>query len=97
MPLTHGADEALRRRGVIIIPDLLANAGGVLASYYEWVQNLQEFPWIRATVLKRLEERLSEIYTKISHLAEERQTDLRTAAYEIAIARVNKAITLRGF
>jgi len=97
MPLTHGADEALRARDTTIVPDLLANVGGVLASYYEWVQNLQEFPWIRETVIRRLEERLSDVYTKVSHLAEEKQVDLRTAAYEIAIARVNRAIELRGF
>ncbi len=97
IPLTHGADKELRSRGVTIVPDLLANVGGVLASYYEWVQNLQEFPWIRETVLRRLEERLSEVYAKVSHLAKEKQVDLRTAAYEIAISRVNRAISLRGF
>jgi len=97
MPLTHGADTELRNRGINIVPDLLANVGGVLVSYYEWVQNLQEFPWMRETVLRRLEERLSDVYAKVSHLAKEKQVDLRTAAYEIAIERVNRASTLRGF
>ncbi|NOZ54146.1 MAG: hypothetical protein GXP08_13625 [Gammaproteobacteria bacterium] len=45
MPVIHRADEPLQLRGIVIVPDLLANVGGVLASYYEWVQNLQQFPW----------------------------------------------------
>ncbi len=55
MPVTHEADEQLQQRDVVIVPELLANAGAVLASYYEWVQNLQQFPWERETVLRRLE------------------------------------------
>ncbi len=97
MPLTHGADEQLRARDIAIVPDLLANSGGVLVSYYEWVQNLQEFPWMRETVLRRLEERMAEVYTRVAALAKEKQVDLRTAAYELAITRVNRAVELRGF
>lgn len=97
MPVTHGADERLRQRSVVILPDLLANVGGVLASYYEWVQNLQQFPWDRATVLNRLEERLSHTCDTVSDLARERGVDLRTAAYELAIERVAQAVRLRGF
>ncbi len=97
IPVTHLADTALRERGITVVPDLLANAGGVLVSYYEWVQNLQEFPWERDTVLQRLEQRLSRVYAQVRDLAQQRNTDLRTAAYELAIGRVNQAMALRGF
>ena len=97
MPVTHRADDQLRRRGVVIVPDLLANAGGVLASYYEWVQNLQQFPWDRERVLSRLEKRLFHAYEAVRDLARERQVDMRTAAYELAIGRVDQTIRLRGF
>lgn len=97
MPITHQADEKLLQRGITVVPDLLANVGGVLASYYEWVQNLQQFPWDRETVLARLETRLSRTYDAVSILATEQHIDLRCAAYELAIRRVEQAIRLRGF
>ncbi len=97
MPLTHHADDILRERGVTVVPDVLANAGGVLTSYYEWVQNLQEFPWERDTVLYRLDERLLRVYGEVRRLAQARQVDMRDAAYELAIRRVSEAISLRGF
>ncbi len=97
MPITHRADGQLVQRGVVIVPDLLANVGGVLASYYEWVQNLQQFPWDRETVLGRLESRLSRTYDAVAILANERKIDLRCAAYELAIRRVEQAVRLRGF
>ncbi len=97
MPVTHQADDILRERGRTVVPDVLANAGGVLASYYEWVQNLQEFPWERDTVFYRLEERLLRVYGEVRRHAEARGVDLRTAAYELAIRRVADAISLRGF
>jgi len=97
MPVTHRADNQLQQRGVVVVPDLLANVGGVLASYYEWVQNLQQFPWDRETVLSRLESRLSRTYDAVAILANERQVDMRCAAYELAIRRVDQAVQLRGF
>jgi glutamate dehydrogenase/leucine dehydrogenase len=97
MPITHTADIMLRSRGIIIVPDLLANAGGVLVSYFEWVQNLQQFPWDKHTVLSRLEQRLSQVYKKVRKIAEDRREDLRSAAYELAIKRVSEAMNLRGF
>jgi len=97
IPVTHLADTTLRKRGITVVPDLLANVGGVLASYYEWVQNLQEFPWEHDVVIQRLEKRLGRVYEQVRDLAQQRSVDLRTAAYEIAIGRVNRAIDLRGF
>ncbi len=97
IPITHRADERLQQRGVVIVPDLLANAGGVLASYYEWVQNLQQFPWERELVLGRLEKQLSRTYDIVYGLAQEQQIDMRSAAYSLAIKRVEQAIQLRGF
>ncbi len=97
IPVTHLADATLRDRGITVIPDLLANAGGVLVSYYEWVQNLQEFPWEYDTVMQRLEQRLDRVYDQVRDLAQQGATDLRTAAYELAIGRVNQAMALRGF
>lgn len=97
MPLTHGADERIQQRGIVIVPDLLANVGGVLASYYEWVQNLQEFPWERDLVLNRLEKRLAYTYDTVRDLAREKQVNIRCAAYELSIKRVERAVRLRGF
>jgi len=97
IPVTHLADSVLRDRGISVVPDVLANAGGVLVSYYEWVQNLQEFPWELDVVLRRLEERLGQTYDDVHNHSHLRQTDLRTAAYELAIGRVNQTMALRGF
>lgn len=97
MPVTHMADEALRQRGVLVVPDILANAGGVIASYFEWAQNIQQFPWDLETVLARLEARLGAAYEAVQESAREMHVDLRTAAYEIAVRRVLRAIELRGF
>jgi glutamate dehydrogenase (NAD(P)+) len=97
MPITHMADTRLRELGITIVPDILANAGGVIVSYFEWVQNIQQFPWDRKIVFERLEQYLSRAYEAVHRLAERDKVDLRTAAYELAIRRVSKAIALRGF
>jgi len=96
-PVTHLADRTLRDRGIAVVPDILANSGGVLVSYYEWVQNLQEFPWELDTVLRRLEQRLGLVYEQVREQSHKCDADIRTAAYELAIGRVNRAIALRGF
>lgn len=97
MPVTHGADASLAARNVPIIPDVLANAGGVIASYFEWVQNLQQLPWSREVLLQRLEDHLGHAYDAVGDLAASQLIDARTAAYELAIQRVLRAIELRGF
>ena len=97
IPVTHMADDALRDAGVIVVPDLLANAGGVVASYFEWVQNIQQFPWTRDQVINRLEERMKVAYETVRDDAVAKNTDVRTAAYKHAIGRTLQAMELRGF
>ncbi|MGH7151021.1 MAG: Glu/Leu/Phe/Val family dehydrogenase, partial [Planctomycetota bacterium] len=95
-PLTYEADARLEARGLPIVPDILANAGGVTCSYFEWVQNLQQLSWSETEVNDRLGEHLTAAYRGVRDRARAESTSLRTAAYMIAIERVWKAIRLRG-
>ncbi len=97
MPVTHTADHTLRDRGIVVVPDILANAGGVIGSYFEWAQNIQRFPWEKTLFLSRLEQLLLRCYRQVNDAARDSNVDMRTAAYEIAVARVSRAIELRGF
>ncbi len=97
MPVTHMADDALRDAGVRVIPDILANAGGVVASYFEWVQNIQQFPWPREQVLDQMERRLEQAYEQTHAQSLSTHVDLRRAAYLIAVDRTLRAMELRGF
>jgi glutamate dehydrogenase (NAD(P)+) len=96
-PLSATADEALTDRGVMIMPDILANAGGVTVSYFEWTQNIQQFRWEEERVNRELERILSGAYRAVTALARDKNVTLRRAAYRIAVARVAEAIRLRGF
>ncbi len=95
-PMSPEADELLERRGIIVVPDLLASAGGVAVSYFEWIQNLQQLTWEEERVNAELEKVLREAYERVAHLAKTRKVSLRTAAYLTAVGRVAKAATLRG-
>ncbi|MEM6559047.1 MAG: Glu/Leu/Phe/Val dehydrogenase dimerization domain-containing protein [Myxococcota bacterium] len=95
-PTTPEADQQLQERGVVVIPDILANAGGVTVSYFEWVQNIQRFPWSESRVNDELESIMTSAYRSVRRLATERKVSLRTAAFVIAIGRVGKAHTMRG-
>ncbi|MDX8396576.1 MAG: Glu/Leu/Phe/Val dehydrogenase dimerization domain-containing protein [Mariprofundaceae bacterium] len=97
MPVTHMADDKLRERGITVVPDILANAGGVIASYFEWVQNIQRFEWEREVVQERMEAHLSRAYHDVRCLSKEASVDLRTAAYQLSVKRVLRAVELRGF
>jgi len=97
MPVTHMADDKIRAHGTVIVPDILANAGGVTVSYFEWAQNIQRFPWDKSKVFKRMETYLSRAYEDVYGLSRSKQVDLRTSAYELAVRRTLRAITLRGF
>lgn len=97
MPVTHMADDRLQDAGTTVVPDLLANAGGVTASYFEWVQNIQQFPWTRDTVLGRLDDCLSHAYESVHRASEDERVSMRTAAYEQAVQRTLHAMELRGY
>ncbi|MCH7580975.1 MAG: glutamate dehydrogenase, partial [Chloroflexi bacterium] len=96
-PLTAEADEALTQRGTLIVPDILANAGGVIVSYFEWTQNIQQFRWEEKRVNGELATRITQAYRSVSDLSRERRIPMRRGAYLLAVERVAEAIMLRGF
>ncbi len=95
-PVTTIADAILEERGIPIVPDILANAGGVTVSYFEWVQNIQAFTWDEQHVNEQLENILSRAYQSVVHIMQEKKVPMRTAAFSIAIQRVAEAERLRG-
>ena len=95
-PVTTIADAILEERGIPIVPDILANAGGVTVSYFEWVQNIQAFTWDEQHVNEQLENILSRAYQGVVHIMQEKKVPMRTAAFSIAIQRVAEAERLRG-
>lgn len=95
-PCTPEADEVFEERGVLVVPDILANAGGVTVSYFEWVQNLQHVTWDEERVNSELERVMAEAYEKVGQISRSRKLPLRTSAYVLAIGRVGKATVLRG-
>jgi glutamate dehydrogenase (NAD(P)+) len=95
-PTTSEADRLLRDRGIFIVPDILANAGGVIVSYFEWVQDLQCFFWKEHEVNSRLRAILTAAFDRTLALSEQQGIDLRTAALMEAVGRVAQATTLRG-
>jgi glutamate dehydrogenase (NAD(P)+) len=96
-PTTPTADEMLADKGVMVIPDLMANAGGVVVSYLEWVQNLQHFRWEEDAVNDRLSTVMRRAYGQVSERAKEKDLPLRAAAYELGIERVYEAAITRGY
>lgn len=96
-PITPAADKHLRERGVRILPDILASGGGVVVSYFEWVQDLQNYFWVEDEVTKQLRAVMVRGFDRVYRLAAEKDVSLRTAAYMIAIDRVATAYELRGF
>ncbi len=96
-PTTPEADDILRDRGITVVPDILANAGGVTVSYFEWVQGLQEYFWDEDEVYRRLERILVRAYDEVVTTSEKFKVDMRTAAQITAINRVAQATLTRGF
>ncbi|MBI3723342.1 glutamate dehydrogenase [bacterium] len=95
-PTTPDADEVLHAREIVVVPDILANAGGVTCSYFEWVQNIQHFRWELDEVNSRLKKYMQRAFGTIWDLATARKISLRTAAFVVAIGRVGKATVLSG-
>jgi glutamate dehydrogenase (NAD(P)+) len=95
-PTTPEADVILRDRGVTVIPDILANAGGVVVSYFEWVQGLQYYFWQESEITARLQELMTRAFNRVWALANKEGTDLRTAALMEGVRRVAEAYKIRG-
>ncbi len=95
-PTTPEADPILNEAGVFLVPDILANAGGVIVSYFEWVQDLQSFFWSEDEVNQKLERVLISAFEEVVRTAKTRKVDMRTAAYIIGVGRVADAIITRG-
>ena len=96
-PTTPEADELLYKKGIVVIPDILANAGGVVVSYFEWVQNLQGYYWSFDEVQKKEDTVLSNAFEDVWSIADEFKVDLRNAAYMSSIRRIEKAMKFRGW
>ena len=95
-PVTGSANEILIDKRKVVAPGILANAGGVIVSYFEWVQNLQQFYWTHEEVNKKLEKIICDAYVKVRDLSRAKKISLRQAAYTIGLERVAQAIILRG-
>jgi len=95
-PINPHADHILKEKGIPVVPDILANAGGVTVSYFEWTQNLQQFYWEEKEVQQKLEAKMDRAYVEVWEMAAKHTVPLRMAAFMVAIRRVYEAVQLRG-
>jgi glutamate dehydrogenase/leucine dehydrogenase len=95
-PVTPTADEILEDNGVLVLPDILANAGGVVVSYFEWVQGLQEYFWKEPEVNSKLRDIVTRAFNETWQVYGDRKTSMRNAAYGVAVGRVAEATITRG-
>ena len=95
-PIVSSADAIIKEKGIVVIPDVLANAGGVTVSYFEWVQNRQGFKWTLEEVRTRLQKIMVKAFGETWDLAQERDLSLRSAAYAVAIQRIGEAVEAHG-
>jgi glutamate dehydrogenase (NAD(P)+) len=95
-PTTPGANEVLREKDIFLLPDILVNAGGVVVSYFEWVQDLQGFFWDEAEIVRRLKSIMTKAFKEVLAVSKEKGTDMRTSAMIVGVGRVAEAITVRG-
>ena len=95
-PITISADRELRTQGIVIVPDILANSGGVMGSYFEWTQNIQEFSWPIEKFRKELDSRMEKAFVNVHKVSRKYSVDLRTAAFVVSVGRVAEAFELRG-
>ncbi len=95
-PTTPEADRILSDRSVFVIPDILANSGGVVISYFEWVQDLQFYFWKENEIQQRLKEIMADIFNSVLSMSREKKIDMRTAAWILGISRIAEAQKIRG-
>jgi glutamate dehydrogenase (NAD(P)+) len=95
-PLSIEADRELRLQGAVIVPDILANSGGVMGSYFEWTQNIQEFSWPIDKFRRELDARMDKAFGNVHKISKQYSVDLRTAAFVVSVGRVAKAFEMRG-
>lgn len=95
-PTTSEADKELRGRGTVVVPDILANSGGVMGSYFEWTQNIQQYSWPIEKFRKELDARMSKAFHDVFKESKKYSVDMRTAAFVLAVKRVAAALALRG-
>jgi glutamate dehydrogenase/leucine dehydrogenase len=95
-PTTSKGDQVLHDRNIVVVPDILANAGGVVVSYFEWVQNLQRYFWDEEQVNRSLEETMVRSFKKVWEFSQDRRLTLRQGAYALAVEKVAAAIHARG-
>lgn len=95
-PTTLSAEQELRMQGVTIIPDILANAGGVMGSYFEWTQNIQQFSWSKEKFRRELDDRMARAFAEVAKVSKKHGVDYRTAAMILAVGRVAEAMKMRG-
>lgn len=96
-PTTLEADKVLFEKGIFVIPDFLCNAGGVIVSYFEWVQNLSNYYWEEKEVHEKLDRKMTESFHRVVSTSKKHKVDMRTAAYMVSVARVAEAMKLRGW
>jgi glutamate dehydrogenase (NAD(P)+) len=95
-PVTRGGDDILQKKGVHVVPDILANSGGVIVSYFEWVQDIQAYLWSEGEVNSRLKGLMKGAFGQVHDFAEERKVTLREAAYMLAVDKMAEITKLRG-
>jgi glutamate dehydrogenase/leucine dehydrogenase len=95
-PTTPEADRALHEKGIVLIPDILANSGGVATSYFEWVQNLTREHWTLEDVNRKLEGKMVKAFNDVHKIAKEEESDMRTGALMLGVGRVAEAIKTLG-
>ena len=95
-PVDNEATTILHKKGVIIVPDIIANGGGVVVSYFEWVQDIMSFFWDEDEINNRLKSIITKAFDKGYNMAKEKNVDMRMAAMAVSIDRLQKAMLLRG-
>ncbi|MFI5351057.1 MAG: Glu/Leu/Phe/Val dehydrogenase, partial [Elusimicrobiota bacterium] len=95
-PTSNEADRILHEKGVVLVPDILANAGGVTVSYFEWVQDMQAYFWTEKEINARLQDIIIGAFTEVYDLSVKEKVDMRMGAFMVGLRRLGKAATIRG-